>query len=109
MQKTNKIAAVILCGIMILLTTIFILLYSGIIWFNHPSKTEFPVRGIDVSIYQGIIDWMVLSKQGIHFAYIKAAEGSSGLTQAENFISEEKFIDMNVFQGSLEELFNLGQ
>jgi len=32
---------------------------------------------VDVSSYQGDIDWQVLSSQGIHFAFIKATEGSS--------------------------------
>jgi lysozyme len=34
------------------------------------------VRGVDVSSYQGIIDWKILSKQDIQFAFIKATEGS---------------------------------
>jgi len=119
MKKKNKITVAILGGIIITAAAICILLlYNGILWFNNPSKTKFPVRGIDVSVYQGVIDWTVLSKQGIHFAYIKATEGSSfvdekfmtnfenaqktdllvgayhffsydssGLTQADNFIS----------------------
>ena len=35
------------------------------------------VRGVDVSHYQGEIDWKVLGQQDIDFAYIKATEGSS--------------------------------
>ena len=53
------------------------LLYFGIIQINRPSNDKYPIRGIDVSEYQGDIDWNVLSKQGIDFAYIKATEGSS--------------------------------
>lgn len=34
-----------------------------------------PVQGIDVSYYQGKIDWQKVSDAGIHFAYIKATEG----------------------------------
>jgi len=37
----------------------------------------YPVRGIDVSSYQGSIDWDTLADQGIAFAFIKATEGSS--------------------------------
>jgi|GEM_PF-5758884 len=37
----------------------------------------YPVRGVDVSSYQGDIDWEILSEQNIHFAFIKATEGSS--------------------------------
>lgn len=52
------------------------MVYNGIIWFNNPSEEEFPVRGIDVSEYQGEIDWKTLSKQNIDFVFIKATEGS---------------------------------
>lgn len=52
------------------------LIYNGIIWFNNPSKSEYPVRGVDVSSYQGDIDWQVLSSQGIDFAFIIATEGT---------------------------------
>ena len=44
---------------------------------NDPDKDSYPVRGVDVSSYQGEIDWQVLSEQDIDFAYIKATEGSS--------------------------------
>ena len=37
---------------------------------------RYPVHGVDVSHYQGEIDWEVLSGQDIRFAYIKATEGS---------------------------------
>lgn len=33
----------------------FCLLYNGVIRFNHPSTKAFPVRGVDVSSYQGKI------------------------------------------------------
>ncbi len=54
-----------------------LMLYFGVIHINNPGKGEFPVRGVDVSSYQGEIDWNELSKQKIDFAYIKATEGSS--------------------------------
>ena len=53
------------------------LIWSGRILLNNPSKTRYPVRGVDVSHYQGEIDWNVLGQQDIDFAYIKATEGSS--------------------------------
>lgn len=34
-------------------------------------------QGVDVSNYQGDIDWDVLQEQGVFFAYIKATEGNS--------------------------------
>lgn len=50
---------------------------DGIILLNNPSSEEYPVRGIDVSHYQGEIDWQELASNDIDFAYIKATEGSS--------------------------------
>ena len=47
--------------------------------FKEPSKEKYPVRGIDVSEYQGEIDWQVLSGQDIAFAFIKATEGSQDI------------------------------
>ena len=35
----------------------------------------FPVHGIDVSKYQGVIDWNRVRQAGVEFAYIKATEG----------------------------------
>jgi lysozyme len=50
---------------------------GGFIQLNNPSTAEYPVRGVDVSSYQGEIDWPTLSAQGIDFAYLKATEGST--------------------------------
>lgn len=41
----------------------------------HPSDSDFPRQGIDVSHHQGTIDWAKLPAQGVDFAYIKASEG----------------------------------
>src|SRR6185295_7868151 len=41
----------------------------------HPSDGLYPRQGIDVSHYQGRIDWAALPAQGVDFAYIKASEG----------------------------------
>jgi len=57
--------------------TLAALFYFGILHFNNPATEDFPVRGVDVSAYQGEIDWPVLSQQGITFAYLKATEGST--------------------------------
>ncbi len=55
----------------------FALVWNGVILLNNPSKRSYPVRGVDVSHYQGEIDWEVLSAEPIDFAFIKATEGSS--------------------------------
>ena len=50
---------------------------------TRPAKSEFsgvyphdyPIHGIDVSKYQGDIDWPRVKSSGLQFAYIKATEG----------------------------------
>lgn len=69
-------------GVAVILLAVIVLaggyaVYHGIILLNHPSRGRYPVRGVDVSHYQGEIDWPVLAGEGIDFAYIKATEGSS--------------------------------
>lgn len=40
---------------------------------------QWPVRGVDVSEYQGHIDWQTLSAQDLAFAFVKATEGSGAV------------------------------
>lgn len=42
---------------------------------THPH--DFPLHGIDVSKYQGDIEWDSVKQSGIAFAYIKATEGGN--------------------------------
>lgn len=65
-------------SVLLLISTVMIVLfYNGIIWFNNPPEEAYPVRGIDVSAHQGIINWEKISSQNIDFAFIKATEGGS--------------------------------
>ena len=76
----SKKAKIILAGIIFLLISaviIFQLTINGIIWPNTPSSKKYPVRGVDVSNYQGDIQWDILTQQDVGFAFIKATEGSS--------------------------------
>ncbi|WP_033167885.1 GH25 family lysozyme [Clostridium sp. KNHs205] len=59
-----------------LLLLLGILIYKRVLVINHPSESKYPVRGVDVSSYQGEIDWDKLAEQNIDFAFIKATEGS---------------------------------
>ena len=77
MKKMTKIAVLIFTAALIVIYVVAVLIHNGIIWPNTPSEEEFPVRGVDVSAYQGKIDWDVLKSQNIDFAFIKATEGSS--------------------------------
>jgi lysozyme len=40
-----------------------------------PDVSKFPVRGIDVSHFEGTIDWAQLKTAGLSFVYIKATDG----------------------------------
>lgn len=52
-------------------------LFAGkVIRLNVAAAGRYPVWGVDVSAYQGDIDWPVLAAQGPDFAFIKATEGS---------------------------------
>ena len=54
------------------------LVSTGVLWPNRIFAAAYPVHGVDVSSYQGRIDWDVLAGQHrIDFAFIKATEGSS--------------------------------
>ena len=75
--KKYQKAIAILCSFFIIVLATGFLFYKGFIRINTPSKADSPVRGVDLSSYQGDVDWEVLSKQDISFAFIKATEGSS--------------------------------
>lgn len=45
--------------------------------FTGPYPSDFAVHGIDVSKYQGDIDWVSVRNAGVDFAFIKATEGGN--------------------------------
>ena len=65
------------------------LFYFGVFHINDPSRSVYPVRGVDVSRYQGEIDWKTLSSEDISFAFIKATEGSSHVDERFEYNWEE--------------------
>ncbi|QED49484.1 glycoside hydrolase family 25 protein [Cytobacillus dafuensis] len=54
-----------------------LLWYQGIIIPNASSAKHYPVKGVDVSSYQGEIEWAQIQEQDLKFAFIKATEGST--------------------------------
>ena len=46
------------------------------------NRAKYPVFGVDVSNYQGIIDWKRLETQNVSFAFIKATEGSGHVDES---------------------------
>jgi lysozyme len=77
MKVSLKLALLLTAGAVVCGAIVVTLFYYGVLKFNNPSPARYPVRGVDVSSYQGDIDWDILSRQGISFAFIKATEGSS--------------------------------
>lgn len=53
------------------------LVWDGVLWPNRLLAARHEVRGVDVSRWQGEIDWAVLAEQDLDFAYLKATEGST--------------------------------
>ena len=72
MKKFIKIS---LLSVVVIAVLSGFLIYNGYIWLNTPGKSEFPVRGIDVSNHRGVIKWNKVKAQGFDFAFIKATEG----------------------------------
>ncbi|MGV6872488.1 glycoside hydrolase family 25 protein [Pseudochelatococcus sp. B33] len=42
---------------------------------REPVPSDYPIHGIDVSKWQGEIDWVSVRRSGVAFAWIKATEG----------------------------------
>ena len=77
-KKALVIAGIAAGVLLAALALLFALVWNGILLLNNPSQSQYPVRGVDVSSYQGEIDWGKLASQNdISFAFIKATEGSS--------------------------------
>ena len=47
----------------------------GFIDTSMPHPRDYPIHGIDVSKFQGDIDWSAVAGSGVKFAWIKATEG----------------------------------
>ena len=80
-MKRRKIPARVLWGLLALALLVLLaagrlaLAAAGLWHFTSPGK-EYPVWGVDVSEYQGRVDWQALQGQGVRFAFIRATEGS---------------------------------
>ncbi len=76
-KTAKKIILTVIIAIIISAVVFALLFFFGVLHFNNPDPNEYPIVGVDVSHYQGDIDWETLSAQNIDFAFIKATEGSS--------------------------------
>ena len=68
------------------------LILRGDIKINPMLAQNYEVHGVDVSHYQGTIDWATLSQQNLDFAMIKATEGSTHIDDrfVENWQAAEQ-------------------
>ncbi len=93
-MKTNSIRliTIIISVVIVLCIVMFSLVWNGVIILNGLFSKKYSVKGIDVSSYQGEIDWDKLSTQDISFVFIKATEGSSFVDKnfSYNFESAQK-------------------
>jgi len=72
MKKFSNIFIVVI-GLIVLLG---FLEYKGLIWHNSLFAMKYEVKGLDVSHYQGDIDWALVAEENQYqFVFIKATEG----------------------------------
>ncbi len=77
-KKKGRGAAWLATGVMAVIIAVALLYTFGVISPNSLFAAKYTVKGIDVSHYQGDIDWdKVRSNKDISFVYIKATEGKT--------------------------------
>ncbi len=76
-KKRKCVAVCAILAVFLLLCVAAILIAFKKIKVNSYFADQYPMRGVDVSHYQGEIEWELFREQGISFAFIKATEGSS--------------------------------
>lgn len=96
-KKKKRVITVALIIILILLF-FFLMIFNGYIIPTKLEAEKYEVRGVDVSEYQGEVDWDRIKDQGISFAFIKATEGSKS---KDDYFDRniEKLKDMDVLLG----------
>lgn len=79
MKRKKVLVGIIILFVAFLLTGILIL--SKQVKITPFFAENYELDGIDISHYQGEIDWKKMEEQGIDFVFIKATEGSSYVDQ----------------------------
>ena len=75
-RRRSRTLAVSIGATVLVLAVGAALIATGVVWPNRLFASAYSTRGVDVSSYQGDIDWTVLGAQDIDFAIIKSTEGS---------------------------------
>ena len=86
LSKKKKRVITIVFIIFLILLVFFLMIFNGYIIPTKLEAEKYEVRGVDVSEYQGEVDWDRIKAQGISFAFIKATEGSK---------SKDEYFDRN--------------
>lgn len=68
-----------LMGAFLIVISVIVSCYFSTVKLN---RSKYPVCGVDVSNYQGLIDWDKLEEQNVAFAFIKATEGSGHIDES---------------------------
>lgn len=71
----------LISGILLVFVVFISLVLTKKIRLTSLWADRYDVQGVDVSHYQGDIDWQILQRNQIDFAYIKATEGSSHIDE----------------------------
>ncbi|MBR6384788.1 MAG: glycosyl hydrolase family 25 [Ruminococcus sp.] len=74
----KKLTIIMLGFFMIMCCLVVCYRYSTVVL----NKKKYPVFGVDLSHYQGDVDWKKLERQGVQFAFIKATEGSGHVDES---------------------------
>ena len=75
MKNKRIVLPIVISLVLILIAGIGV--FAKVIKLNTIFISNYDVKGVDVSHYQGEISWEVLAAEDLDFAYIKATEGSS--------------------------------
>lgn len=75
-MKKKRIVLLLIVGLLFIFF-VGIGVFTKMIKLNTFFVSKYEVKGVDVSHYQGEIDWETLAAEDLDFAYIKATEGSS--------------------------------
>ena len=76
------LSAVLVCGLLL-----WHLFSTGTLWFNMPSRSRYPVRGVDASHYQGQMNW----DREVFFRYGKILLREENPVLHEFLILEKKY------------------
>lgn len=78
MPEKRKVLYALTGALMTVISVIVACYFSSV----ELNKSKYSVWGVDVSNYQGVIDWKKLDNQNVSFAFIKATEGSGHVDES---------------------------